>query len=109
MLIWLNALASLFLFSGSNDTEEPGVNTEVSEVSAPQESGYVVIDSIDDDIIVVETDQGNVIVPIELFPENSVHEGTVIEWRIAYDESERRLKEAQSRITRMQSMDENCE
>lgn len=104
MLIWLNVLASLFIFSGSNDTTEPEVDTEVSEVVDSQESGYLVIDSIEDDIVVVETEQGNVIVPIDLFPQNSVHEGTVIEWRIAYDESERRLKEAQSLIDRMQSM-----
>ena len=104
MMIWLNALATLFLYSGNGEAVESRETPVVIEETATSARGYVVVESVEDEIVVIETDHGEVCVPRELFPELVIHEGMVLEWRVADEERYRRLEEAQERIHRMQSL-----
>ena len=106
MSIWLNALSALILISGTGDVSETDVNPSESEVACVQESGYVVVESVEDDVVILETDKGNIVIPSEVLPENLIKEGLVIEWRIADEEAEKRLQEGQSRIDRLEEMSE---
>ena len=105
MSIWMNALSALFMVtSGTNsmvDVTTPLVKPEVQET---QNSGYVVVESVDDEVVVIETAQGIITIPRAVFPGNGIYEGAVLEWRIADDEASRRLDEAKLRLERMKAM-----
>ena len=105
MSIWMNALSALFMVtSGTNpmaDVPSPLVKPETHE---PQSTGYVVVESVDDEAVVIETSKGVITIPRSLMPNDGIYEGAILEWRVADDEASRRLAEAKLRIERMKAM-----
>ncbi len=94
---WLNIVAILMASFGTNGVVHFEQTTEKAV-----ETGYVVIDRIDERGAWVEGDNGGFLLPRGAMGLDTVREGDVIEWRIAGDEREKRLASARERLRRME-------
>ena len=78
-----NLMAAIFIFSMIPEDSASTSQEAATEQNEPQESGYVVIESIENDIATIETEKGTFHVPRKYLPSNINREGMVIEWHIS--------------------------
>ena len=104
MYTFTNLLAALFIFSMIPENSADISEDTATEQPAPQDSGYVVIESIDDNVVTIDTGNGTFTLPRNMLPSNINQEGFVIEWHISEEEHDKRMAQARSRIERMQQM-----
>lgn len=94
---WLNIVAILMASFGSNGV----VPLEQTRAEAV-ETGFVVVDRIDERGAWVEGENGGFWLPKGVVSGDAIREGAVIEWRIAGEDREKRLASATERLRRME-------
>ena len=63
---------------------------------------YIVVERLSDDLAYLETPGGRLVLPAHYLP--NAFEGMVLEYRIAWDEAQRRLNAGRERIERLQKL-----
>lgn len=94
--MWLKMMSVLMMMTAETGAEWYENHEEEAA------SGYVVVESVDDDIVVLEAEGGTIEVPRNWLPGSVLKEGNVLVWHVSGKERARRLLHAQLRIERMQ-------
>lgn len=116
---WMNVLAAIVIslqgiaVQNTSHPESPlrletievdgGEHADEAVVSAQRQArNYIVVERLSEDLAYLETPRGRLILPAHYLPD--AFEGMVIEYRIAWDEAQRRLDAGRDRIERLQKM-----